>query len=315
MLPHVYLSQLPEKPLISIVVPSYNQGRYIKETIDSIVNQDYQPLEIIIIDGGSTDETVEILSSYNANENLIWISELDNGVVEAVNKGLRMAKGNIIGIQSSDDIYMPRTLSLIVSHFKADNHIGFVYGEAEYINAESKVIGRTNMGQYSLKALFSRDTFIIQGSAFFRREFIDSIGGWRAQYSYVADNDYWIRICLRTNVIKLDTILSQHRYHDTQRDKNRRSIIKDWKRMIMESEEIKMLPPQIQKSAKTGFYRTKLRYIKETAWMQRYISNLILLYYEPLLFKRIDYRDLIPAYRPIRYYLSKVKKTFQNILS
>ena len=92
--------------LLSIVVPSYNQGAYIRETLDSIFAQDYRPIEVLVLDGASKDETVEILRSYDAPE-LRWWSERDRGVVDAVNKGLARASGEIIGIQSSDDTYLP----------------------------------------------------------------------------------------------------------------------------------------------------------------------------------------------------------------
>ena len=91
-------------PLVSIIVPSFNQGRFIKETIDSILGQDYRPIEVLVLDGASTDETVEVLSRYESVPELIWRSEPDNGVVDAVNKGLKRASGEIIGIQSSDDL-------------------------------------------------------------------------------------------------------------------------------------------------------------------------------------------------------------------
>src|SRR6185436_19107774 len=98
--------------LISVVIPSYNQGRYIRETIDSTLAQDYRPIEVLVMDGASKDETVDVLQSYDAPE-LQWISEPDRGVVDAVNKGLARARGEIIAIQSSDDVYVPGAFSAV----------------------------------------------------------------------------------------------------------------------------------------------------------------------------------------------------------
>src|ERR1051325_691202 len=100
-----YSSMSPTgKPLLSIIVPSYNQGRFIRRTLDSILSQGYRPIEVIVVDGASKDETVEVLESIDAAE-LRWISEKDRGPADAVNKGLAMAQGELIGIQSADDVY------------------------------------------------------------------------------------------------------------------------------------------------------------------------------------------------------------------
>ena len=95
------------QPLVSVIVPSYNQARFIRETLDSILGQDYRPLEVIVFDGASKDETVDVLGSYGDRPELRWWSEPDRGVVDAVNKGLAKANGEILAIQSSDDCFTP----------------------------------------------------------------------------------------------------------------------------------------------------------------------------------------------------------------
>src|SRR4029078_10041925 len=101
------LPPLSERPLVSIIVPSFNQGRFIRTTIDSILEQSYRPLEAIVVDGGSNDDTVDVLKSYGDLPELRWTSEPDTGVADAVNKGFARARGEVIGIQSSDDWYAP----------------------------------------------------------------------------------------------------------------------------------------------------------------------------------------------------------------
>src|SRR2546423_361332 len=105
------------RPLLSIVIPSYNQGAYIRETLESIFAQDYRPIEVLVLDGASSDETVDVLKSFDAPE-LQWWSEKDRGVVDAVNKGLARASGEIVAIQSSDDAYAPAAFSAAIEAFE-----------------------------------------------------------------------------------------------------------------------------------------------------------------------------------------------------
>jgi glycosyltransferase involved in cell wall biosynthesis len=157
---------LPEWPLVSIIIPSYNQGRYIRETIDSVLSQDYRPIEVLVFDGASKDDTVAVLQSYDAPE-LQWWSEPDRGVVDAVNKGLARARGELVAIQSSDDVYVPGALSAAVSAFLETPGLGLVYGDVEYIDAESRSRGRTQLPPFSLHDYVGKLTYIPQPAAFF----------------------------------------------------------------------------------------------------------------------------------------------------
>lgn len=100
------------KPLVSIIVPSFNQGRYIKETLDSIVNQTYDPIECIVIDGGSTDETISVLRIYGSR--ITYISEKDNGQADAINKGVNLASGEILSYLNSDDYLLPGSVDEVI---------------------------------------------------------------------------------------------------------------------------------------------------------------------------------------------------------
>src|SRR3954447_2230266 len=126
--------------LVSIVIPSYNQGKFIRETIDSVLAQDYRPIEVLVLDGASKDDTVDVLRSYGARDDLQWWSEPDKGVVDAVNKGLARAAGSIQAIQSSDDTFLPAAISSAVRAFEDDPSLALVYGDVEYIDASSKHI-------------------------------------------------------------------------------------------------------------------------------------------------------------------------------
>ena len=127
-------------PLVSIVTPSYNHGRYIEETIQSVLNQDYPNLEYLVIDGGSSDNTVEILKKYEGR--LTWISEKDRGQADAINKGFRMANGEILAWLNSDDTYLPGAVQHSVRYLEAHSEVAMLYGEGYHIDAEGEFIER-----------------------------------------------------------------------------------------------------------------------------------------------------------------------------
>ena len=114
-----------ELPLVTIVTPSYNQGRFIEETILSVLNQDYPNIEYIVMDGGSTDQTLEILRKYE--ERVTWFSEKDKGQTDAINKGLRLAKGEILAYLNSDDTYLPGAVTRAVRYLTSENQDSCVY--------------------------------------------------------------------------------------------------------------------------------------------------------------------------------------------
>ena len=111
-------TQNNEKLLVSIITVTFNRGRFLEQAIQSIKNQDYSNIEHIVIDGGSTDNTLDILKKYEGTYNLKWISEKDEGIADAVNKGFRMAKGEVVGFLDSDDVLIPKVISKVAKIFK-----------------------------------------------------------------------------------------------------------------------------------------------------------------------------------------------------
>ncbi|KTD43972.1 glycosyltransferase [Legionella parisiensis] len=178
-------------PLVSIVTPSYNQGRFLKRTIDSVLSQDYPHIEYIVIDGGSTDDSVDILSSYS--DRFFWISEPDNGQTHAINKGMKQAKGEIFAYLNSDDVLTPGAIQKVVDFFLNHPTCDMVYGQADYINEHDNIIGTYRTDEYSFNRL-SRDCMICQPSAFWRRRVVEKIGLFDEQLHFVMDYDYWLRI-------------------------------------------------------------------------------------------------------------------------
>ena len=247
-------------PLVSIIVPSFNQGRFIRATIDSILSQDYRPLQIHVIDGGSKDETVDVLKSYGDIPELRWVSEPDKGVVDAVNKGFRQVTGDIVGIQSSDDTYLPGAISQAVATLTNNLDCGLVYGDTVKIDADGKEISRNQIGPFSIENFFLFRTWIPQPSAFFRRKMLDVCGGWDDRVPYAADTDLWMRMMFKAKVIKQDSFWSQRRIHDAQRDTQVARISRDFCRMIDQSADVAQASAEVQRMAEAAKHLIQVRY-------------------------------------------------------
>ena len=178
-------------PMVSIITPSLNQGNFIEETILSVRSQEYSNIEHIVIDGGSTDDTLEILKKHN--DNIKWISEPDRGQADAVNKGFSMAKGEILGWLNSDDTLNKLAINTVVDHFLSDPDLVMVYGDAYYINIEGNISGEYLTEDFSLKRL--ADTcFLCQPSVFIKTDVFREVGMFDTNLHTCMDYDYWIRI-------------------------------------------------------------------------------------------------------------------------
>lgn len=180
-------------PLVSIVTPSFNQAEFIEETIRSVKNQDYPNIEHIIVDGCSTDGTVDILKKY---PHLIWISEPDKGQSDAINKGFRMAKGEILGWINSDDTYFPDTLKTVCEYFILHQDVDMVYGDFNEIDKEGKLIREITPGPFNLVILILIGNCIPQPTVFLRRRVLEKVGDLNIQLRHAMDYEYWIRVSL-----------------------------------------------------------------------------------------------------------------------
>ncbi len=253
------LSELPPQPLVTVIVPSFQQGRFIRETIESILGQDYPNLEVVVVDGGSRDETVEVLRSFSHDPRLRFVSEPDEGVADAVNKGLAMARGQVCAIQSSDDGYLPDAVTTAVSALRDQSRPGIVYGEIVKVDEHGRELGRPRLGPYALEAWLSKQTYIPQPAAFFRKELVQDAGGWDASF-FVCDTEFWLRLIWLAPVVKINRALAVRRMHGEQRDTQRAKIAESFTRMIDESREIRALPWSLRRAALAGKLMNRVRY-------------------------------------------------------
>jgi glycosyltransferase involved in cell wall biosynthesis len=157
--------------LVSIITPSFNQAKYLKDTISSVQNQSYRPIEHIIIDGGSTDATIDILKAYQLNSNNIqvnWISEKDRGQAHAINKGLKLADGNIIGWINSDDVYFSKdVIERVVKEFIENPDIDIIHGDVAKIGENNLVLFIWSIPEFNYERMYV-DGKVSQPTVFFR---------------------------------------------------------------------------------------------------------------------------------------------------
>jgi len=179
-------------PSISIVIPSFNQGPFIERTLLSILRQQYPgEVEIIVSDGGSTDQTVPILRAY---PQVRWWSERDHGIADAINKGLSVARGDIIAIQSSDDYYLPKAFARTIECLHANDHAAIVSGCDVYLQPDGRNFSCSALDEHQVdpRSLMLRRVFP-QHCTFFRREVIDRVGLLDTHIAEGAEIDFWYR--------------------------------------------------------------------------------------------------------------------------
>lgn len=186
-------------PLVSIVTPSFNQGHFIEETIQSVLTQDYPNIEYLVIDGGSTDNTVEILRKYEGR--LKWISEPDGGQSHAINKGFHMARGEIVAWLNSDDTLLPGAISKAARHLIKNQETMMVYGEGYLMDQHSQITGRFPATEpFNLWRLIYYGDYILQQTVFMRKKIFDVIPMVDESLHYGMDWDLFIRIGKRFKV-------------------------------------------------------------------------------------------------------------------
>jgi glycosyltransferase involved in cell wall biosynthesis len=207
------------QPLVTIVTPSFNQAPFLRAAVESVLAQDYPHIEYIVLDGGSTDGSVDILKQFAGR--LSWESRPDAGQADALIKGFARAKGTILGWLNADDVLIPGALSQAVTHLQANPATALVYGDAVYIDTEGRrLMPCRHVRPFDLGRLRYWSDYIVQPSAFFRRAAYEEVGGLDRSLHWALDYDLWLKLGARHRVAYLPRLWSGYRLQDESKTVN-----------------------------------------------------------------------------------------------
>lgn len=198
-------------PRITIITPSFNQSKFIEKTILSVLEQGYPDLEYIVMDGGSTDGSVEIIKKY-ADRITFWESRPDHGQSDAINKGFRRATGDIVSWINSDDVYVKGAFARVAGYFADHPGDGMVYGDCDLINEWDQVYARERPGRFDLARLLENN-YIPQPTVFLRRAAIEGDHLVDESLHYAMDYELWLRVSGKHSITYMPSTLARFRYH------------------------------------------------------------------------------------------------------
>lgn len=249
-------------PKISVVIPSFNQGKFLEETILSIVDQQYPNLELFIIDGGSTDGSIAVIKKHEQHITC-WLSEKDKGQSEAINKGIAKATGEIVSWVGSDDLLLPDSLQIVASHFLslADN-VGLIHGGAVIFESDKTKETRFTYQIPNREAYLSGMVFP-QPAAFFRKSLFDKVGCINEELHYGMDYDLFLRLALVCDFLPINTVLAKYRLHQESKSVSEsHRFIGDWKKTFVNLCKNLQWTAELKYLSKTGLFNDELDYSK-----------------------------------------------------
>lgn len=290
-------------PLITVVTPSYNQGRFIKDTIESVLSQDYSTIEYMVMDGGSSDETISILNHYQ--NRFYWVSEKDEGQSNAINNGWRRAQGEIIAYLNSDDIYLPKALSKVSEYLVNHPEMTAIYGDGYHINEDGTFIERYPTEPYNRKRLTEK-CFICQPTVFFRRSVLDDIGFLDEDLSYCMDYDLWFRIAERYKWGYLPEYLACTRFYPETKTLGKRvEVYKEIMKVVYRHNHF--VPTRWIYAYAHAFCE---RYIKRDKPLSKYLFKLMLINISLIKFLEYNYNMPASEWKRCREWIwGRLKKT------
>jgi glycosyltransferase involved in cell wall biosynthesis len=269
--------------LISIITPSYNQAKYLEQTIQSVLTQDYPRIEYIVIDGASTDGSVDIIKKYQ-NKLAYWVSEKDKGQAEAINKGFAKATGDIVAWLNSDDYYLPGAVSSAVKVFEQNPDVALVYGNMLAVNEHGKTFNTLTYKQLSLEDLLCFQ-IIGQPAVFMRRAALQKAGGLDPTFHFMLDHLLWIQIARQGKILHVDQLWAAARYHPEAKNRARAAEFGQEAFRILESarqdENLSPALKRVARRAKASAYRVNARYLLDgnqpasslASWMKAFFIH------------------------------------------
>jgi glycosyltransferase involved in cell wall biosynthesis len=211
-------------PRISLITPSLNQGKFIEATIQSVLSQNYPNLEYIVMDGGSSDNTVDILKRYS--DQLKWVSEKDKGQTDAINKGLRMANGEILAYLNADDVFLPETLFKVAQIFMEHPETMWVTGQCRIVDEDNREIRRLITAYKNFWLRFGQrfmlliTDYISQPATFWRAKALEDFGYPDESLHYAMDYEYWLRLYSKYPPLFIPEYLAAFKIHPHSKNTN-----------------------------------------------------------------------------------------------
>lgn len=264
--------------LVSIITPSYNQAAYLEQTIQSVLAQDYPHIEYIVVDGASTDGSLEVIKRYE-NKLTWWVSEKDKGQADAINKGFARASGEIIAWLNSDDYYLPGTVQSAVKVFEENPDVVLVYGNMLAVDKHGKTFNSLNYKQLTLEDLLCFQ-IIGQPAVFMRRSALHKVRGLDTSFHFLLDHDLWIQLAVQGKILHADQTWAAARYHPEA--KNRAKTAEFGREAfrildkVAQDDNIAPFLAKVKRRALAAAYRVDSRYLLDggqparamAAWIQ-----------------------------------------------
>jgi len=264
--------------LVSIITPSYNQSKYLEQTILSVLNQDYPQIEYIVVDGASSDGSVEIIKKYAARL-AFWVSEKDNGQADAINKGFARAKGEIIAWLNSDDYYLSGTISAAVKVFDENPDVDLIYGNMLAVDENGQTFNNLKYRQLALEDLLSFQ-IIGQPAVFMRRSVLQKTNGLDPAFHFLLDHLLWIQLAKQGRILHVNQTWSAARYHAEAKNRAKAAEFgREAFRILETISSDKALAPilaTVSRRAQASAHRVDSRYLLDgglpaqaiSAWMR-----------------------------------------------
>lgn len=251
------------QPLVSIITPSYNQAEFLEDTIKSVLAQDYPEIEYLIVDGGSTDGSVDIIKQYSSDL-AWWVSEPDEGQASAINKGMAKAKGKIVAWLNSDDLYLPGAVSEAVEVFQSNQQIGLVFGNAVTIDADGRPIRELVFPDWGFEDLIGF-RIICQPAVFMKGDLFEQVAGLDLNLHFMLDHHLWVRIASLAPIKHVPSMWAAARHHEAAKNVSQAA---DFGRETLEVLDWMQTQPELAQSVAdnkrhvyAGAYRLNARYL------------------------------------------------------